>query len=397
MQNMKKFPLNYIGQFYSAATDENYPGVFSISMYLHEELCSETLQQAVNDMAKRLPHFNVRKQSGSFWYYNEELPSPPVIEKQAGLAEPLRYFKDDAHLLRIIYGERHFTLEVSHAVCDGRTLAPVAVSLLIWYYHFLGVEISNEGFINLNDPTTPEETEDAYVRYADMRKFTTPEPRDVYIPTFKAVTTQTITYKIDLQKLKIAAKEHGVTVATYIAAHIFSEFAKQRAKENSDLPITVHMPIDCRPYYPSKTMQNFVSHIIPTMPEAVDFTLMARGIKSQFMALTPNYIQNIMSEVQALVYKADKIPLTAKKQQCMVDVGNRLYGGSSTGLSNLGVMTLPKELQERVEMMTFALGPETGLPYLFGCITAGDTLTFTGTSTSEDTSIMDGLKQALTL
>jgi len=394
---MRKFPLNYIGQFYSAATNEDYPGVFSISMHLHEKLCAETLQQAVNDIAKRLPHFNVRKQNDKFWYYNEELPTPPVIEKQADITEPLRYFKDDAHLLRIIYGENHFTLEVSHSVCDGRTLAPVAVSLLIRYYHLLGVEVDGEGFINVNDPTTPEETEDAYVRYADMRKFTTPMPVDVYIPTFEPVITKTITYKINLQKLKAAASEHGVTVATYIAAHIFSEFAKQRAKDGNNLPITIHMPIDCRPHYPSKTMQNFVSHIIPTMPESVDFTFMARGIKSQFMALTPNYLQNIMSEVQALVYKADKMPLTAKKQQCMIDVGNRLYGGSSTGLSNLGVMTLPKQLQERVDMMTFALGPETGLPYLFGCITTGDTIAFTGTSTTEDTSIMDGLKQALVL
>ncbi|MCL1884189.1 MAG: hypothetical protein FWF81_10640 [Defluviitaleaceae bacterium] len=392
---MKKFPLNYIGQFYSAATNEDYPGVFSISVHLNESLCSETLQQAVNDIAKRLPHFNVCKKQSPFWYYNEELPSPPVIKKQADIAEPLRYFKDDDHLLRVIYGERHFTLEISHSVCDGRTLAPVAVSLLIRYYHLLGVEVNNEGFINVNDPTTPEETEDAYVRYADMRKYTTPMPIDVYIPKFEPVTTRTKIHKFNLQKLKVSAKKHGVTVAGYIAAQIFNEFAKQRAKDGSDLPITIHVPIDCRPYYPSKTMQNFVSHIIITMPESVDFTHMARGIKSQFMALTPNYIQNIMSEVQGLVYKADKMPLSAKKQQGIIDVGNRLYGGSSTGLSNLGVITLPKELQERVDVMSFALGPETGLPFLFGCITTGDTVTLTGTATSEDIGIIDGLGQAL--
>ncbi|MCL1844231.1 MAG: hypothetical protein FWF79_10505 [Defluviitaleaceae bacterium] len=394
---MKKFPLNYIGQFYSAATNENYPGTFSISINLNESLCPETLQQAVNDMAKRLPHFNVCKKNDHFWYYNEELPSPPVIKRQSDIAEPLRYFKDDEHLLRVIYGKRHFTLEVSHSVCDGRTLAPVAVSLLIRYYHLLGVEVDDEGFISVNDPTTPEETEDAYVRYADMRKYTTPMPIDVYIPKFEAVTTRTKSYKIDLQKLKTAANKHGVTVAGYIAAHILSEFAKQREKDGCTLPITTHMPIDCRPYFASKTMQNFVSHIIVTMPEAVEFTNMARGIKSQFMALTPHYIQNIMSEVQGLVYKGNTIPLNAKKQQCIIDVGNRLYGGSSTGLSNLGVITLPKELQERVDMMTFALGPETGLPHLFGCITAGNVVTLTCTSTTEDTEIIDGLGQALAL
>ncbi|MCL1844958.1 MAG: hypothetical protein FWF77_03545 [Defluviitaleaceae bacterium] len=394
---MRKFPLNYIGQFYSAATNEEYPGTFSVSLYLNESLCPETLQQAVNDIAKRLPHFCVRKVRGPFWYYNEELPSPPVIQKQADIAEPLRYFKDDEHLLRVIYGERHFTLEVSHSVCDGRTLSPVAVSLLIRYYHLLGVAVNNEGFIDVNDPATPEETEDAYVRYADMRKYETPTPKDVYIPTFEVVPTRTATYKIDLKKLKAASEKHGVTVAVYISAHIFNEFAKNRDKDGSDLPITTHFPIDCRPFYPSRTMQNFVSHIIPTMPENVGFTDMAVGIKSQFRALTHHYIQNIMSEVQGLVYKADKMPLNAKKQQCMIDLGNRLYGGSSTGLSNLGVMTLPEELRERVDMMAFALGPETGLPHLFGCITTGDTVTLTGTSTSKDTGIIDGLGKALAL
>ncbi|MCL1878727.1 MAG: hypothetical protein FWF80_07705 [Defluviitaleaceae bacterium] len=393
---MRKFPLNYIGQFYSAATNKDYPGVFSISVHLNETLCSETLRQTVNNFAKRLPHFNVRKQSDPFWYYNEELPNPPTIMRQADIAEPLQYFKDNDHLLRIIYGERHFTLEVSHSVCDGRTLAPVAVSMLIRYYHLLGVEVDGSGFYNVNDPTTPEETEDAYVRYADMRKYRTPKPRDVYIPTFKPTATRTKTYKICLQKLKDAATEHGVTVAGYIAAQILNEYKKQRVHDGGDLPITCHLPIDCRPYYPSKTMQNFVSHIIVTMPEAVDFTDMARGIKSQFMALSPNYIQNIMSEVQRLVYKVDKIPLSAKKQG-IIDVGNHLYGGSSTGLSNLGVLTLPKELKERVDMVSFALGPETGLPHLFGCITTGDTLALTCTSTTEDTGIIDGLGQALLL
>ena len=58
--------------------------------------------------------------------------------------------------------------------------------------------------------------------------------------------------------------------------------------------------------------------------------------------------------------------------------------GITTSFSNLGLVKLPKEIEERVEMLEFVLGDEPGNPYSFACVAVGDTLTLTTTVSAED-------------
>jgi len=54
-----KIKLDHLGQFYAAASNKNNPGTFSIAVNLKENIVPEALQQAVNDLMKRLPHLGV--------------------------------------------------------------------------------------------------------------------------------------------------------------------------------------------------------------------------------------------------------------------------------------------------------------------------------------------------
>jgi len=388
-----KIKLDHLGQFYGAVNGEKNPGTFSVGVHLKEPLAPKILQRAVNDLMKRLPHMNVRKHSGFFHYYNVTMDTPVKIKKEGKNTEPCRYFKKGSRLLRILYGERHFTLEVLHSVCDGRSLAMAASSLLIRYFEMMEIKVNKEGFIDCNSKGIAEEVEDAYARHADMKsKYKSGKNEDAYIPKHQTAKSRTITHKFDLAELK--ANAHGITLSAYIMAHIFSEFTKQRTKEGVKKGITCNVPIDCRGFFPSKSLRNFVTGKMVKMPESVGFTEMAQGIKKQLAEITPDYIQDKISEMEKMIHVGRFVPLFIKKW-IIRHVGHGASAGCSTGFSNLGLIKLPAEIQEKVDMYTFALGAEPNMPYQFACVATGNTLTLTTTTTAKDTAIIDRISKAL--
>jgi len=389
-----KIKLDHLGQFYSAASDEKNPGTFCVGVTLKEPLDSEKLQQAVNDLMKRLPHMNVRMHSGFFHYYNVAHEKPLMIEKENEHTEPCRHFEKGSHLLRVIYGKCNFTLEVLHSVCDGRSLAKVASALLIRYYELMEISVNKDGFIDCSDIVHAEEMDDSYARFADMRRAKLTKGEEAYMPKSEKTKAQIITQKFDLATLKAGAQELGVTITEYIMAHICNEFAKQREKDGVEKGITCNIPIDCRGFFPSRTLMSFVTHKIIKMPESANFAEMAQGIKKQFRGINLDYVQGKISELEKWIRFGRFIPLFIKKW-IIKGVGNSSLEGCSTWFSNLGLINLPKEVQNKVDMLTFALGPEAEMPYQFACVTTGNTLTLMTTTTERDTTIIDRIGKAL--
>ncbi|MCL2170192.1 MAG: hypothetical protein FWB74_09250 [Defluviitaleaceae bacterium] len=389
-----KIKLCHLGQFYSAVNSEKNPGTYSVGVHLKEPLKPKVLQQAANDLIKRLPHMNVRGHSGFFHYYNVASGKPLKIEKINARTQPCRHFKKGSQLLRILYGRRHFTLEVLHSVCDGRSLAMAASSLLIRYYELMELKADKSGFVDCAAAPDKEEAEDAYLSHADMRKSKSKKTENVYIPKFQPAKHRIITHKFEIAELKPRAKAHGITLTEYIMAGIFTEYAKLRAKEDVEKPITCSIPIDCRGFFPTKSLRNFVTHKIVKMPETTDFAKMVAGIKKQFETITPDFVQEKISEMERLIRLGRFVPLFIKKW-AIKGVGHSATAGCSTAFSNLGLIKLPAKIQDKVDMYTFALGPEPDVPHLFACVATGGTLTLTITTSAKDISIMERIGKNL--
>ncbi|MCL2203830.1 MAG: hypothetical protein FWB88_07815 [Defluviitaleaceae bacterium] len=397
MNRERRIKLDHLGQFYSAVNSEENPGTFSVGVHLKEPvLLPEVLQEAVNGLVKRLPHLNVRRYSGFFDYYHEMLAEPLRIEREEEGVAPCRYFAKGGPLLRVLYGKGHFTLEVHHSVCDGRSLAMVASSLLIRYCELLAGEkgVDKEGFIDCAGAARGEESEDAYARYADMRKTKSDKDERVYVPMHQPVKAQHITHTFELPVIKAKAKARGLTLTEYIMAHIFSAFKKQRELEGVEKSITCNVPIDCRTFFPSKSLRCFVSSKIIQMPESAGFHEMAHGIKKQFAEITPGYIQGRISEMERLIRLGRFVPLFIKKW-IIQRIGHSVSAGCSTGFSNLGLIKLPKAVQDKVAMYSFVLGIEPDMPYQFACVATGDILTLTATITAKDTAMVERIYSAL--
>lgn len=390
-----KIKLDHLGQFYAAVNNENNPGTFSVSVQLKELLIPKTLQHAVSDLMQRLPFLNVSSKRGFLWHYHEVLATPPKIISEKDFPAMCRSFKkSDNHLIRFIYGERSFTIEVLHTVCDGRSLAMVASSLLARYFERLGEGISKEGLIDCNDMMQMEEAEDAYARYADLRKSKFENINEVYFPKYQPSATQIITQKFNLERIKSKAKSDGLTISEYILVHIANEFIKQRKQDNSKGKITINVPVDCRGFFPSKSLRNFVSHKTVIIPDSMEITEIGRDIRKQLTEINSDYIQSKISEMERLMIIGRFVPLFIKNP-VIKKVGEDAGGGYTTGFSNLGLIKLPQEIQDKVETFSFALGPEPNMPYQFSCVAVGDTLTLTTTTIAKDTEIIERIANVL--
>ena len=165
-----RIELDPVGLYFAAVTSRKHPATYSISAYLSELVVPDVLQQAVDDLMRRLPFLNGRLFRGFFGYYHEILAEPPMIVRAGNGHTFSAYFESGSgHVLRILYGERHVTVEVLHSICDGRGLAKIVSALLVRYFEILGIAAESAGLIDWSVAPRPEEAEDAFARYADLK------------------------------------------------------------------------------------------------------------------------------------------------------------------------------------------------------------------------------------
>jgi len=69
--------------------------------------------------------------------------------------------------------------------------------------------------------------------------------------------------------------------------------------------------------------------------------------------------------------------------------------GLTTAFTNLGLVELPGEVEERVEMLEFVVADAPGIPYTFACVAVGDALTLTTTASVEDHGLTERAAEGL--
>ena len=413
-QKIPKIRLNHLGQFYASKNRKDNPGVFGITVNLKEKLSPELLQSAFDSLMRRFPFVNVRLCSGFMWFYHKPLKTLPKIISENDMPAMCCSFENKRnHLIRIIYGERCFTVEAFHSICDGRSLAVMVNYLLDVYFGLAPVSDGIDRASVCSDFIDEEEMEDAYFRWADnlkpgifsmvielfrilgsYKKAGEEKIIHGYIPDFMRAAAEIITQKFDLVKIKQKAKEHGVTVNEYIMAHMFLAFAAMRDNEGSNKPVIIEIAVDCRKLFPSRSIFPFAVNATFTMPETKDFSTLVHSIKEQLINISAESIKERIKEIERMINIGNILPLFIKKH-IMGSIGNSEIAGCTTWFSNLGLIQLPAEIEARVDSISFALCPETAVPYQFGCASIGDTLTLTTSATVKEREIIDHLANAL--
>ena len=387
--NHQEMTLDLIGQYYSSINTSKQTGVFALSIYLREPVQVETLQQATNDLMQRLPFMNGRLKYGFFNYKYEILDTFATLQPYDN--EPLfgdYYNKESRHMIRVFYGKTHFTVKTTHSICDGRALSKFTKALILRYFELLGLDIKDKaGIIDCNENPDPEEPEDATKRFMSKcpegyQKKTTPR-KNVYRIKFSKSSPQNIlNKKFKADKMKEAARTYDATITEYILAHIFYVLAKKRdtAKEKGQIIGTI--PIDCRSFFSSKTLRSFVGSIEVTMPEGTDFPQMLEHIKSEFKEITKYSVHQQLYEYQKSYHYARFVPRIIKALYMKI-MTKWEATEISTGISNLGLIKLPEEIESHIDYMEFPIAPEQDISNFFSCVTIANTLTLTATFREE--------------
>ena len=381
--------LDVVGQFYASIITRSQSCVFAISVHLKESVKPQILQQAVNDLMHRLPFLNVRLRRGFFHFKSEIMAKPPQIKPES--EEPLFcdfFNRNSGHMIGVSYGERHFMVQTTHVVCDGRSLSKIASSILVRYFEILGEDVDKSHVVDCTESFQTEEAENAYERYVQHASIaaaekTAPKIKAYRYKASKSAPQQAITQVFDANKVKEAAKAYNATITEYILFQIFKAIKDEQKSKGDNRPITSLIPVDCRSFFPSKSMRSFVSGTTITMPNTDVVSQNMQQIRSQlFEKINKDTVLKDISEIQNMYQSACYVPRILKTLfMKMFAYSEAVY--NTTGFSNVGLVKLPAEIENRVERMEFFISLEQDAPYFFSCITVGNALALTGTFRGE--------------
>lgn len=378
--------LDNAAKIFPAARSRTWSNMFRVSSTLNEEIDREALKVALEVTIRRFPSIAVAVKEGMFWYYLEQISSPPDIldDKPYPLAG-IRTRDLRKCAFRVLVYKNRLAVEFFHSLTDGNGGLIFVKTLTAEYlYQKYGVKVpSGNGILDRLEEPRPGELEDSFLKYSG--KYSTPrnDPDAFRIKGEREVDgfrTNT-TFVIDPEFVKNEAKKRGVTVTVYMSA-ILAEASQriQVARVHNPAkykPIKIFVPVNLRKMFPSITMRNFILYAyVGFDPRLGDYEfddlcqIFAAQMKQQMTVKNMGAIirTNVASELNPLIMA---VPLVIKNiimKAVFLAVGEKK---SCFSFSNLGLVNVPKEYSAYVKRMDFVLGSQADAPYNVSSLTYG--------------------------
>lgn len=364
--------LDNAGKIYPAAKSKKWINYFRLSATLRHPVAPEILQKALDRTVIRFPSISVKLRRGVFWYYLQELPEAPKIKQdgpQPLMIEGVKQLSKCA--FRVRYYKNRIAVEYFHALTDG-TGGLIFLKTLVAEYIRLRYNCDvpcTDGVLDINEPPKPEELEDSFLKSGGY----VCREREVQ-KVFRIRGTRTdngfihnIVATLDADQLKKLAKSYDVTVTNFLSSVLIKSLIDVQnrvcPKRQKQLPVHVLIPVNLRPMFGSCTMRNFAQYIIPGIdPRLGDYSLeeITRSIYYQMgEEITKKKMSaRIQTNISAEKSIINRIPPLFFKNFIMkliyLAVGERT---SSLNISNLGVVKIPKEMEEYITRFDFIIGP----------------------------------------
>ena len=368
--------LDNAALIFPAVRRRRWANAFRVSATLAEPVDPAVLQQAVENLMPRFPSMYVRLRTGVFWYYLEELETPPTVHED--YAYPLTLMQNkELHTccLRVMYFRDRIAVEFFHSLTDGTGGMTYLKTLTARYLTLkYGVEIPpEEGVLDWQEAPKPEELEDSFVRNTNGVVLNDHEPDALRMTgtreyDFLYLTTGVIPTEALLE----AAHRYQSTITVFLAAVLEQSILEYQAERcpnrKKRKPVKVTIPINLRRLYGSKTLRNFVLTLNPGVdPRMGDYTLeeLCKVMAAQLAAEgTPQQMAGrIAANVTPQQIAAIRaVPLWLKNIIMGIIYTQR---GETTGcinLSNLGPVRLPASMTPYVRRMEFIIGPQRTYP-----------------------------------
>lgn len=355
---------------YPTLQRRDFSSVYRLSVRLKEKIDPDILQQAVDLSLTRFPTYKVSMRKGLFWRYLEpnHRPGPFVKKDIRNFCMPMPFHGNNRYLIRFYYYENRISLEAHHSLGDGNGGMHLLNTVTAEYLRMKGYSVSCGGTVlDPRQTPDPEELEDAYMRYSNMRY---KPPRN----TEKAFlvrgtkeefhTLNVITGVLSTTQIKQKAAQYHATITEYLnAVLLYALLQKQKNSFHIRLrPVKIAMPVNLRQFFPSKTLRNFITMIYPSIdPRLGDYTFeeIVRHVH-HYMNL---YIEEkfLMGEINTNA-AAQRNPIARICPLFIKDLVVRTFyshvqdKNSSAGLTNMGKLTLPKDMEPYVDRYDIYMG-----------------------------------------
>lgn len=362
--------LDNSAKIYPAARSRNWSNLFRLSATLNDDVDPKILKAALGVTVRRFPSMAVRLSNGAFWYYLQELSSPPEIGDEFGHPIELMKISDirKCAFRVLVYGKR-IAVEFFHSITDGNGGLIFLKTLLAEYCERkYGKKIPcTDGVFDRYGDIEPGELDDDFLKYAGDVPLSRRESNAFHLDGVPESDgfVHALTFVADADEVHRLAKQHGVSVTAFLCAVQMQALADLQKKRVADRkkrkPIKVLLPVNLRNIFPSNSLRNFVLYITPEITPAMgDYTFdeICRSVHCQMgLELTANRMRarittNVNDEKSFIV----KIMPLFIKNAVMKGVFNAVGEKKcSLTMSNLGVVKVPEELAKHIERMDFTI------------------------------------------
>lgn len=376
-KEVRWYRLDTSAKIYPALESARDPSVFRVAMRLDGKVDEEVLLQALKDIKKRFPYFNVQLHKGLFWSYLEENENDLLIwHDTPSPCERLYRMTNNGYLYKVKYYDNNIAVEFFHVLTDGYG-GMEFLKCLVHRYLFLSGDISEkiDGIIDIDEAPHSDEYEDAFFKALEMEenlpqeknrtlfaKSTTYHVKDRLLPMNMYYV---VTGVVLVDEIKAVAKKYSATV-TQLVASLYMEAllilqAQQVKNKAKHKDIAIELPVNMRKYYPIKAMRNFSLFVIPIIKprEIGAFEDIVEKVK-EFMKehLTHEHLVSMVKDncsiANDIIIK--HVPMWVKNlviQYISNTSGKMQFSGI---ISNMGLIKLPDELERHVENVQIMVG-----------------------------------------
>ena len=365
--------LDNAAKIYPAARRRSWNCLFRLSATVIENIDVVVMQKALDITVKRFPSIAVRIRRGAFWYYLEELSTPPPIKSEAAYPMARMSFKDVRKCaFRVVCYENRLAVEFYHALTDGSGGLIFLKSLLAEYLtQKYNLNIPFERGV-LDRTETPKKSE---LEYSFLKNDGPVSSSRKEATAFKLRGTlendgylNLVTGIINADELLALSKQYKVSLTEFLtAAMIYSIINIQNRtvlKKKHQKPVKILVPVNLRKIFGSTTLRNFALYVTPGIdPKLGDYSFeeIVKSVHHQmgYEITAKNLAAKIAANVGAERSLILKVMPLFIKNFAMKLVFN-LFGErkSSITISNLGVVDIPDEMKPYVTRFDFILGEQ---------------------------------------
>lgn len=364
------YKLDLSGTVYPTLQRRTFSNVYRVSATLTEEIRPDVLQQALDMTLPRFPAYKVAMRTGFFWRYLEpnDRPGPFVRPDIVNPCMPMHFRANNRYLIRVYYYHKRISVEMFHSLADGFGALCFLKTLTAVYLRLLGHDIPNTcGVLDIHAEPDPEELEDAYLRYANSKY--KPARRNGGAYSLRGTPEPFYTLNIicgimPSDQVYKVAKSYGASVTEYLNAVLLYALLQKQKDENPrrEKPVKIAMPVNLRQFFPSNTLRNFINMVYPSIdPRMGEYSF--EEIVKQVHHFMRYYINekfmnaDMTTNTATLQHPFIRVVPLALKELVVREFYRHVQDGqSSAGLTNLGIIPVPPEMEALVERIEGILG-----------------------------------------